>query len=118
MVDVTIISPVTSIKTVSPVGQQVANNQESITLLKALSQLSVVSGTIIGKDTNGNFLLKTSLGNLALQSNLPLTYNSDLVIRLDSGNATVNNARIVSINGEPLTENSQSLEGEGTRSQD
>jgi len=91
------ITPITQVTATPGVGQQTQGTTESGVLL---------SGTIIGKDVNGNFLLKTVNGNLSLQSNLPLTYNSDVVIRMDAGGAQANasSAKIISVNGEPFSE--------------
>ena len=107
MADINALLPTAPVQAVARIGQQV--NTTELRILDTLtSDLAVVSGTIIGKDSSGNFLLKTNQGNLSLQSDLPLTYNSDLVIRVD--NNTANNtstARIISVNGETVTNDSQ-----------
>lgn len=101
MADVTIITPTLQVQTVGASEQQPQNaSQTSGTKTAYLSPGALVAGTIIGKDTNGNFLLRTSQGTFPLQSDSPLTYNSDVLIRIGPsqlGNAT---ARIVSVNGE------------------
>jgi len=98
MANVTIIPP--QVANISGIGQ---GGSETAPLIPG-SQSSVVSGTIIGKDDNGNFLLRTQQGNLTLQSNTPLTYNSDVVLRLNSGGGQGQSANIVSVNGEPFAE--------------
>ena len=96
MADAT-ITPVLQVTTASGVTPQPQGTPEPGALL---------SGTIAGKDANGNFLLKTANGNLSLHSNLPLTYNSDVVIRMEGGGAQANtsSAKIVSVNGTPFSE--------------
>ncbi|HEU5047846.1 MAG TPA: hypothetical protein VFT64_08390 [Rickettsiales bacterium] len=94
--------------TVGPVSQSTAVSAITPQTHSTPETSSTISGTIVGRDPNGNFLLKTQGGNLTLQSNLPLTYNSDLIIKVDQ-NAQGTNARIVSVNGQPFSEFSQSL---------
>ena len=99
MADVNTITPIAQIQFVAAIGQQNLAAGETETLLKALAALPVVEGTIAGKDSNGNYILKTDQGNLALKSDVPLTYNSDVVIRILPNNQQ-NQARIISVNGE------------------
>ena len=99
MADVNPITPIAQIQFVAAIGQHNLATNETDTLLKALAALPVVEGTIAGKDSNGNYILKTDKGNISLKSDVPLTYNSDVVIRILPNNQQ-NQARIISVNGE------------------
>ena len=104
MADVTLILPPSVVTTVAAGGQQTQSATEAGVTPASLPPGSLVSGTIAGRDTAGNFLLKSALGTLTLSSSVPLTYNSDVVIRLGANLAGNANARIVSVNGEPYSE--------------
>ena len=100
MANVTIIPPSTQVQTVSATGGGQSQNPTSASLQPG----SIVSGTITGRDGSGNFLLRTpTQGTLTLQSNTPLTYNSDVVVQIGAtGNNT--SARIISVNGQPFAD--------------
>jgi hypothetical protein len=99
MANVTIIPTQPQVQTVSASGQQTQSGQAP-----HLPAGSTISGTIAGKDANGNFLLRTaSQGTLTLRSSTPLTYNSDVTVHIDTANANATTARIISVNGEPFS---------------
>lgn len=99
MADV-IINPPAQVTIVAASGQQTQNTNAQT----HLPQGTLVSGTITGRDASGNFTLKSLQGTFTLQSTTPLTYNSDVTIRIGANNAGNTNARIVSVNGEPFSE--------------
>jgi len=99
MADVTIIPP-TQIQTVAAAGGQTQQNPPQ----PSLPPGTLVSGTIAGKDTLGNYLLKSAQGTFTLQSSTPLTYNSDVTIRIGQNAAGNTNARIITVNGEPFSQ--------------
>ena len=98
MANVTIIPPA-QVSAVTAGSSQTQSATEAGSSPVNLTPGAVLSGTITGKDSNGNFLLRTGQGTISLHSDTPLTYNSDVVIRLGSSG---NNARIISVNGEPF----------------
>lgn len=98
---------------IAPVSQSTATSGVSPQSPPPSEPGATVSGTIIGKDTNGNFLLRTPNGNLSLQSNLPLTYNSDIVIKFGQSETPGSNAKIISVNGEPFAEFLHTQQPEG-----
>src|SRR5215472_13540751 len=102
MAEVNIVTPINQIQSATGVIQQPQANAESI----------LISGTISGRDASGNFLLKTQNGTIALQSNTPLTYNSDVVLRLTPNAAQGTSARIVSVNGEAFSQFTQPAQTE------
>src|SRR5579872_1903111 len=97
MAEVTIVPPA-QVQTVAPAGGQ----PPQATPQPNLSPGTLVSGTIAGRDANGNYLLKTPQGIFTLQSATPLTYNSDVTIRIGANLAGSTSARIVTVNGEPF----------------
>ena len=102
MADVNIITPISQPQGASGVVQTPQENAESVLL----------SGTISGRDASGNYLLKTQNGTVALQSNVPLTYNSDVVLRLNTNAAQGTSARIVTVNGEAFSDFAQQAPAE------
>ena len=104
MADVTLVLPPSQVTTVSAGGQQTSSATEAGVQPPGLPPGTLVSGTIAGRDANGNFILKSNLGSFTLHSDVPLTYNSDVVIRLGANLAGNANARIVSVNGQPFSE--------------
>jgi hypothetical protein len=100
MADATIVPPSAQIQTVAPAGGQPSQAAQH----PNLPQGALVSGTIAGRDVNGNYVLKSQQGTFTLQSSTPLTYNSDVTIRIGASVAGNTSARIVSVNGEPFSE--------------
>jgi hypothetical protein len=111
MADITIL-PSAQVQNVAP-GVQSGNATSTTATPANLPQGTLLSGTIIGKDASGNFLLRTLQGNFSLHSTTPLTYNSDVTIRIDTANGSGSNARIVSVNGEPFSSFSAPVTPEG-----
>jgi len=94
-----------TVPSIPPIAPITGNTQVATTLLKALSQISVVTGTVTGKDTSGNFLLQTEQGTIALSSNLPLATGSEVTLGINnaaSNNQT--NAKIIAVNGDAVEE--------------
>ncbi len=101
---INITPPPAQVQTVSAGGQQTQSATEAGAPQPNLPPGTLVSGTIAGKDANGNYLLKTAQGTFSLQSKVPLTYNSDVVIRIGATTAGNTTTRIVSVNGEPFAD--------------
>jgi hypothetical protein len=104
MADSIIITPQSQVQTVSAGGQQTQSATEAGTPQPGVPQGTIVSGTIIGKDANGNFVLKSVQGLFSVPSKVPLTYNSDVVIRVGANTTDANATRIVSVNGQPFAD--------------
>jgi hypothetical protein len=103
MANVTIVNQPSQVQTVSGTGQQGSPDAGKA---NTYAQGSVVSGTIIGKDAGGNYVLRTaSDGNIALRSATPLTYNSDVEIRIGASGTGSTTARILTVNGQPFDSN-------------
>lgn len=117
MVEVTLIAPTGQVQTVGAGGQQTSSaTQTGVPSSAPLSPGAILSGIITGKDAGGSYLLKTDQGVFNLHSTTPLTYNSDVLIRVDSNNGNNAAARIISVNGEaystfsaPITPEADSL---------
>lgn len=114
MADIPIISPAAPLAALS--GSQQSQSATEGAAVQHLPQGTVITGTVIGKDPSGNFLLRTGQGTVSVSSPTPLTYNSDVIIRLGAGSGSGTNARILSVNGEsfssfnaPATPESDSL---------
>src|SRR5690348_9214813 len=71
--------------------------------LATLPPGSLVNGFVLNRDTQGNPVLRTIIGDFLLQSDFFLKIGSDVVVRV---NATGNNFRasIVSVDGHPPQE--------------
>jgi hypothetical protein len=104
MADPSIVIPPPQVQTVAAGGQQTQSATEAGAQQPSLPQGTLVSGTIAGRDANGNYQLKTSQGVLTVQSKVPLTYNSDVTIRIGTNTAGTTSARIVSVNGQPFAD--------------
>lgn len=117
MAEVTLISPATQVQTIGAGGQQAQNaTQTGVPAAVHLSPGSLIAGIITGKDASGGYMLKTDQGTFTLHSDTPLTYNSDVLIRVDTSTGSNAAARIITVNGEtfssfsaPLTEETDSL---------
>lgn len=104
MVDALIIHQASQVQNVSAGGQQTQSATEAGTPSPSPPQGTLISGTIAGKDASGNYLLKSEAGTFAIQSKVPLTYNSDVTIRVGASTAAGTTTRIVSVNGETFAE--------------
>lgn len=114
MVDVTfIIPPPTQVQTIGAGGQQAQSaTQGGVPATPHLSPGALVAGVIAGRDNSGNYLLKTAQGTFTLHSSTPLTYNSDVLIRVDTSGGSNVAARIISVNGEAFASYSAPAEQE------
>lgn len=81
-------------------GPNVTNAAAGATQLYLNQAGGLIRGEVTGRDANGNTLLKTDNGTVAIKSDYYLKYGSEVVIRLDT-NAAALRARIVSIDGQP-----------------
>ena len=103
MADIVILPP-SQVHTVSTGGPSQTATDAAKPSSSPLTPGSQISGTVTRNDGNGNYLLRTSSGTVALHSDTPLTYNSDVVLSVGgNGAAGGTNARILSVNGEPFS---------------
>lgn len=117
MVDVTLILPPAQVQNVGAGGQQAQNaTQGGIPTPAAVTPGTLLTGVIVGNDAHGSYFLKTDQGTVTLRSSVPLTYNSDVTVRVDTTNGNNANAKIISVNGEaystysaPASEDSDTL---------
>lgn len=114
MVDITLIAPTSQVQTVSAGGQQTQSaTQTGVPAGAHLSPGALLSGLITGKDASGNYMLRTEQGTFSLHSTPPLTYNSEVVIHVDTSAGSNATARIVSVNGEAFATFSAPASEEG-----
>jgi len=66
--------------------------------LQSLSQGAVLTGLVVRNESNGNTIIKTDRGEIAIRSNIFLRYGNEVVIRFDATGASPR-ARILSIDG-------------------
>lgn len=67
-------------------------------LLQNIQPGTVLSGLVVRNDPNGNTIIKTDRGEVAIRSNIFLRYGNEIVIRFDAAGNTPR-ARIISIDG-------------------
>lgn len=117
MVDVTLILPPPQVQNVGAGGQQTQNaTQGGVPTPVSVTPGALLSGVIVGNNAHGSYFLKTDQGTVTLHSTVPLTYNSDVTVRVDNTNGNNANAKIISVNGEayssfssPASEESDTL---------
>lgn len=104
MVEVTLIAPTNTVQNVGAGNQQAQNaTQTAVPTALRLSPGAIVAGVIVGKDSGGSYMLRTEQGTFSLHSATPLTYNSDVLIRVDTSAGSQAAARIISVNGEAFS---------------
>ncbi len=117
MADVTLILPPPQVQNVGAGGQQAQNaTQSGVPTPVAVTPGALLTGVIVGNDAHGSYFLKTDQGTVTLRSSVPLTYNSDVTVRVDTTSGNNANAKIISVNGEayasystPVSEESDTL---------
>ena len=93
-----IVPPVNSTITIQPLATTAASQQGSTPqALQGLAAGTLIEGFVVNRDAQQNPILRTSLGDILIKSEIFLKTGSDVVVRVDPTQPSL--ARIITIDG-------------------
>lgn len=90
-------APVNPIITIHPVTSQSPSRDATPNPLATLASGTLVEGFVVNRDASNNPILRTSMGDLKVTSDVFLKTGSEVVFRVDTSQASL--ARILSVDG-------------------
>lgn len=90
-------APVSAIITIQPVTHNIPNPDAAPSPLAQLPSGTVVEGFVVNRDAQNNPILRTSIGDLRVTSEVFLKTGSEVVFKVDTTQASL--ARIVTVDG-------------------